>query len=136
VLGHELRVTASIGMTLFPADSEQPDELIQQADTAMYSAKSSGRNAVRAYLPSMAIAARQRHQIENELRAALPREQFCLYYQPKIDLKSGRIAGFEALLRWLHPRQGVVSPNDFIPILEESGMILEVGQWVIEQICR
>lgn len=136
VLGHELRVTPSIGVTLFPADSAQGDDLIQQADTAMYGAKAGGRNRVQFYLPSMAIAARNRHQLENELRAALQQEQFCLYYQPKVDLHSGAITGFEALLRWIHPQRGVVAPNDFIPVLEESGLILKVGEWVIEQICR
>lgn len=129
---HELHVTSSIGIALFPLADETPDDILRQADTAMYRAKESGRNAVRFFLPNMQLAADQRLQTLNELRQALPRSEFRLFFQPQFDAHY-RLHGAEALLRWHHPQRGIVSPGEFIALAEESGLVVEIGDWVLRQ---
>jgi len=135
IRGHNLHVTASIGIALFPLERETPGDLLQYADTAMYQAKKEGRNGARFFLPSMQEAVNHRLFIEKGLHLALARDEFELYYQPQFD-KDGEIIGAEALLRWNHPRNGVVPPGEFIAIAEETGIILQLGEWVLREACR
>jgi diguanylate cyclase (GGDEF)-like protein/PAS domain S-box-containing protein len=135
VEGQELFVTASAGVTLFPLDSQEPDGLIKNADAAMYRAKELGRNAFQYFTAELNLQATERMTVENHLRRALERREFSLHYQPKVDLASGEISGLEALLRWSHPELGQVSPARFIPILEENGQIVQVGERVLEEVC-
>ncbi len=134
--GHETYVTASVGITLFPADSEEAGALIMNADTAMYRAKEQGRNTYQYFTREMNERALARMQVEAALRRALERREFLLHYQPKVDLENGAICGFEALLRWQHPERGMVSPVEFIPVLEDAGLIVPVGEWVMREVCR
>ena len=134
--GQQLFVSASIGIAAWPDDGRDAAALLRSADTAMYSAKHNGRNNYRFYLASMNENAAQRLQMERELHLAIERGEFELHYQPKIRLANGALSGFEALLRWRHPERGLVAPIEFITILEETGMILPVGEWVIGQVCR
>ncbi len=134
--GHEVSVTASIGITLSPDDSADPATLMQYADTAMRRAKHSGRDSFRFFTAQMNIDVLARLELEAALRRAIEHEEFVLYYQPKMQLLDGRISGLEALLRWERPGRGVVLPEDFIPVLEESGLIVEVGKWVIASVCK
>lgn len=133
--GHSLNVSASIGVALYPDDTGDREELLQYADIAMYQAKASGRNTFRFFTPAMNAMGLERLDLESALRKAIEREEFCLHYQPKIDARSGRVSGVEALLRWNRPGAGLVSPAAFIPILEETGLIVSVGAWVIETAC-
>jgi diguanylate cyclase (GGDEF)-like protein/PAS domain S-box-containing protein len=133
--GHETYVTASIGITLFPSDGEDAGTLIMNADTAMYRAKEQGRNNYQYFTWEMNERALQRVHLEAALRRAIEREEFLLHYQPKLAMHSGEICGFEALLRWQHPERGLVSPGEFIPVLEETGLIVQVGEWVIREVC-
>jgi len=135
IQGKEVFVTASIGIAAFPADGADAETLIGAADAAMYRAKQSGRNAYQFFTAEIERRTRARALLGGELRRALEREEFRLVYQPKFDLKTDRPSGAEALLRWQHPTRGVVSPADFIPILEESGLIVPVGEWVLRQAC-
>jgi diguanylate cyclase (GGDEF)-like protein/PAS domain S-box-containing protein len=134
--GHETAVTASIGITVFPADAGDPETLIKYADTAMFQAKEAGRDTYRFFTPGMNARVLARLDMENALRKALENEELILYYQPKVRVDTGRITGVEALLRWNRPGYGLVSPAEFIPVLEESGMIVPVGAWVINEACR
>ncbi|HVY04841.1 MAG TPA: EAL domain-containing protein [Burkholderiales bacterium] len=134
--GHEVFVSASVGITLFPEDSDDPDTLIRNADVAMYRAKELGRNTYQFFKAEMNARALERMSMETHLRRALERNEFQLHYQPKIDLGSGEITGLEALLRWRHPELGLVPPSRFIPVAEDNGMIIEIGDWVIQEVCR
>jgi diguanylate cyclase (GGDEF)-like protein len=134
--GHEIFVSASVGIACYPQDGASPDMLLKSADMAMYSAKNSGRNNYQFYAAEMNEKAAHRLRIENQLRLALERGQFTLHYQPKAALAGGAIEGFEALLRWHHPELGQVAPLDFIGILEDTGLIIPVGEWVIAEVCR
>jgi diguanylate cyclase (GGDEF)-like protein/PAS domain S-box-containing protein len=136
VAQHELAVTASIGLSIYPADGQDAETLIKDADTAMYQAKQSGRNNYQFFRTSMNARSAERQSIEEGLRHALERNEFVLHYQPKIDLKTGAITGAEALVRWQHPDLGLVSPLQFVPIAEECGLILPIGQWVLRESCR
>ncbi len=128
---HEVVVTGSIGISLFPHDGADGETLLKNADSAMYHAKDAGRGTYQFYSKSMNAAAFQRLALENALRKALEREEFMLYYQPQFDVSSGTIFGVEALIRWKHPDLGMVSPADFIPLAEETGLILPMGEWVL-----
>jgi diguanylate cyclase (GGDEF)-like protein len=134
--GHRLQITPSIGIALIPDDGATPDDLLKRADIAMYRAKDAGRNTVQLFHESMQQAASERLRLENGLRMALARREFNLHYQPQVDARDSRIVGAEALLRWRHPTRGPQSPARFIRVLEDSGLIVEVGQWVIEEACR
>lgn len=133
--GHEVYTTASIGIALYPADSENIDTLMRNADVAMYSAKAQGRNVYQFYTVEMNERAVKRIHLENKLRRALEREEFLLLYQPKLNIETGATVGFEALLRWQPPDSAVVPPDRFIPLLEETGLIIPVGEWVLRAAC-
>ena len=134
--GREVSVTVSIGITVHPVDAADPETLIKYADTAMYSAKQAGRDGFRFFTPEMNAEVLARLELENALRKAIDNEEFVLHYQPKVQLSTGRVVGVEALLRWQRPGHGLVSPMQFIPALEESGLIVRVGSWVIATACR
>ena len=136
VAGHEVSVTVSIGITIFPVDARDPETLIKYADTAMYSAKQAGRDGFRFFTPQMNAEVLARLELESALRKAIENDEFVLHYQPKVQLSTGRVVGVEALLRWQRPGHGLVSPMQFIPALEESGLIVRVGSWVIATACR
>jgi diguanylate cyclase (GGDEF)-like protein/PAS domain S-box-containing protein len=133
---HELHVTASIGVSVFPDDGLDPETLVKNADTAMYQAKEHGRQSYQFFKPDMNVRAVERQSIEESLRRALERREFSLHYQPKVNLRTGVITGAEALLRWTHPTQGPISPARFIPIAEDSGLILPIGNWVLREACQ
>jgi diguanylate cyclase (GGDEF)-like protein/PAS domain S-box-containing protein len=128
---HELFITPSIGITIYPGDGDNFDVLSQRADVAMYRAKRDGRNSYRFFTPEMQARSARTLQLENALRHALERGQLQLHYQPQMSLQDGRIIGAEALLRWQHPELGLISPAEFIPIAEDSGQILQIGEWVL-----
>jgi diguanylate cyclase (GGDEF)-like protein/PAS domain S-box-containing protein len=133
---HDLHITTSIGVSVFPDDGPNAETLIKNADTAMYQAKENGRQRYQFFKPAMKARAVERQSVEESLRGALQRREFKLQYQPKIDLRTGAITGAEALLRWIHPTRGLVSPARFIPIAEDCGLILPIGAWVLREACR
>ncbi len=134
--GQEAFVSPSIGITIYPGDGTSADHLVKNADFAMYRAKEEGGNSYRFFAPEMSAMTIDRLEMESGLRHALERDEFVVYYQPKQDLASGAITGAEALLRWRHPVRGLVSPAEFIPILEETGLIEKVGLWVVTTVCK
>jgi len=133
---HDLHITTSIGVSVYPDDGLDAETLIKNADTAMYQAKENGRQSYKFFKPAMNVRAVERQAIEENLRRALGRNEFALHYQPKIDLKSGKITGAEALIRWVHPTRGLIAPQHFIPVAEECGLILPIGKWVIREACQ
>ncbi|MEH2208613.1 MAG: EAL domain-containing protein [Nostoc sp.] len=135
--GQEVFTTASIGIALSSTvDYDQPENLLRDADTAMYRAKALGKARYELFNQEMYTKALVRLQLENDLRRAIERHEFQLYYQPIVSLTNGRLIGFEALIRWQHPERGFISPTDFIPLVEETGMIVEVGYWTLYEACR
>ena len=134
--GHRLQVTPSIGVALIPDHGNTPADLLKRADIALYRAKDSGRNAIQLFRSTMQEAASARLRLENDLRLALARGEFELHFQPQVDARDGKVVGAEALLRWQHPQLGPQSPAQFIQVLEESGLIIEVGSWVLAEACH
>ncbi|MBL0087720.1 MAG: EAL domain-containing protein [Ideonella sp.] len=134
--GHVVHIGTSVGIALAPHDGEDPETLQRNADLALYRAKSDGRGTLSYFEPEMNDRIEARRGLENELRSAINERQFALAYQPRFDLRSGQVVGVEALLRWQHPKRGVVQPGDFISLAEETGLILPMGRWVLEQACR
>jgi len=134
--GHDVSVTASIGISVFPQDGENADVLLKNADSAMYQAKDSGRNNYQFYDESLNLAVMERFSIESDMRKALDKGEFVLYYQPQVNLVTGKIVGAEALIRWLHPEKGMLCPDDFIHIAEGSDLIIDINKWVLQTACR
>jgi EAL domain-containing protein (putative c-di-GMP-specific phosphodiesterase class I) len=133
---HELHITTSIGMSAYPDDGLNAETLIKNADTAMYQAKENGRQSFRFFKPAMNARAVERQSIEESLRRALQRHEFTLHYQPKICLRTKAIVGAEALIRWAHPTRGSLPPTQFIPIAEDCGLIVPIGNWVLREACK
>jgi diguanylate cyclase (GGDEF)-like protein len=131
-----LDINVSIGGSTYPSDGRDAESLMNKADTAMYEAKQNGRNNYRFFRRDMHARLAERLSLEGDLRYALGRNEFVLYYQPKFNLQTGQITGVEALIRWQHPHRGMVSPADFVPIAEECGLILPIGRWVLLEACR
>ena len=131
-----INVSASGGLTMFPLDSEAPDRLMNQADLALYRAKKMGRNCVCEFDPELGALTQERRLIENDLVNAVENDLLELHYQPQAAVRSGEVVGFEALVRWNDPQRGFVPPAEFVPIAEENGLILKIGQWVLERACR
>lgn len=133
---HEIVITASLGISVFPSDGEEPSGLLKNANIALSRAKAEGKNTYQFFTAEMNTMALKRLILENQLRKVLERNELCLYYQPQIEIATGRIIGLEALLRWQHPELGFVSPGQFISVAEEMGLIIPIGEWVLRTACR
>ncbi len=136
ICGHDVHPGASIGITAYPQDGREPDVLLKNADLALYRAKAEGRGNIQLYRHELHLRVIERNAIERDLRTALNEGQFVLYYQPKIDLSDGRVAGAEALIRWVHPERGMIPPDVFISVAEKNGLICDLTDWVMEDACR
>jgi EAL domain-containing protein (putative c-di-GMP-specific phosphodiesterase class I) len=134
--GKELYVTCSAGISLYPQDGPDVDTLLRNADAAMYRAKDHGRNNFQFYTSEMNERINERLSLENALRRALERQELVLHFQQKVDLRSGAVCGAEALVRWNHPELGMLRPERFIPLAEETGLIVQIGEWVLRETCR
>lgn len=134
--GHDVSISASIGITIAPEDADEEELLLKHADLAMYEAKARGKNTFHFFSQDLNDAAKERLEIENQLREAIREHQFMLYYQPKIDIRTEQIVGYEALLRWLRPDNTMVPPLRFIPVAESTGLIVQIGEWIIWEACR
>jgi len=135
IAGHSISVTVSIGIAIYPSDDSDVAVLLTKADTAMYETKSKGRNGFHAYTPGLSMYDSEQMSLETELRSAVKNGEFILHYQPKISLDTDQIIGVEALIRWQHPTRGLLSPIHFIPLAEETGAIMDIGNWVLHQAC-
>jgi diguanylate cyclase (GGDEF)-like protein/PAS domain S-box-containing protein len=133
---HELYVTASVGVSLYPRDGSDAGTLLKNADTAMYRAKSRGRNTFEVFTPEMKVEMSEQHALANSLRRALEREEFSIHYQPQVSVRTGELIGMEALLRWNHPELGLISPDQFIRWAEDTGLIVPLGEWVLKKACE
>ncbi len=136
ISGHELSITASLGVAVYPADGQNWNDLFEKADVAMYSAKQAGRNTYRFFTEEMNAEADMSIRVRSKLQNALERGEFALHYQPQVDLKTGRVTGVEALLRWTNPELGQVAPSRFIPLAEDGGQIVPISSWVLKEACR
>ena len=133
--GHQVVVGASVGIAVAPADGADSTQLLKNADVALYKAKNEGRATCRFFELAMDTHLQERRRLELDLRRALSRDEFDLFYQPIVDARTQRVGGFEALIRWHHPKRGLVMPGDFVPLAEETGLIVSIGQWVLERAC-
>jgi len=136
IAGHTLSISASAGVTVFPGDGDDIDTLLRHADMAMYKAKEQGRNQYLFFDQQMNLEAEYRNEIERQLQTAIEQHQLVMYYQPVVDLSNNRITHAEALIRWQHPQRGLLLPGDFVPVAENSGLIMRLGEWVIQNVCR
>jgi EAL domain-containing protein (putative c-di-GMP-specific phosphodiesterase class I) len=133
---NEITITTSIGISIFPTDGTESQDLLKNADYALFQAKECGRNNFKFYEKSLNLAAIERFALEKDLYKAMDRDELVLYYQPQIDLETRKIIGAEALIRWLHPQKGMIPPDKFIPLAEETGLIHKINKWVIETVCK
>jgi len=134
--GHDVAISASIGITIAPQDADEEEMLLKHADLAMYEAKARGKNTYHFFSQELNDAANDRLHIENQLREAIREQQFLLYYQPKIDIRTNEVKGYETLLRWLRPDNTMVPPLKFIPVAESTGLIVQIGEWILWEACR
>lgn len=136
IYNHEIYITVSIGIAIYPTDGEDGQTLLKNAESAMYCAKETGKNNYKFYVPEMNIKMMEKVKLQNDLRRALKNKEFVVYYQPKIDINTVKVVGFEALIRWIHPIEGLISPIKFIPEAEEMGLIVDIGEYVLRSACK